>query len=141
MIVLTFSQLPRKSDHLIYSSNVNHEEVQPQEVPGFEDFSSKPPKQLLRRSTRVVGAGSTPPSREESDCKMYVSAFAEFLSDEINIPSTRFRSDYLCKRYATLLWKYGMDKAKAGYVSDNDDPTRRKNDYTSPAEDGLINVE
>ncbi|WMV50535.1 hypothetical protein MTR67_043920 [Solanum verrucosum] len=37
------------------SSNVNHEEVQPEEVPGFEDFSSKPPKQLFRRSTRVVG--------------------------------------------------------------------------------------
>ncbi|KAG5620620.1 hypothetical protein H5410_005838 [Solanum commersonii] len=33
------------------------------EVPGFEDFSSKPPKQLLRRSTRVVGAGSTPPPK------------------------------------------------------------------------------
>ncbi|KAH0717026.1 hypothetical protein KY285_013057 [Solanum tuberosum] len=75
------------------------------------------------------------------DCIMYVAAYAEFLSDEINIPSTRFRSDYLRKRYATLLWKYGMDKAKAGYVSDNDDPTRPTNDYTSPAKDGLINVE
>ncbi|KAG5606796.1 hypothetical protein H5410_028288 [Solanum commersonii] len=51
------------------------------------------------------------------------------------------QSDYLRNRYATLLWKYGMDKAKAGYVSDNDDPTRPKSDYTSPAEDGLINVE
>ncbi|KAG5580770.1 hypothetical protein H5410_051397 [Solanum commersonii] len=37
------------------SSNVNHEEVQPGEVLGFEDFSSKPPEQLFRRSTRVVG--------------------------------------------------------------------------------------
>ncbi|KAH0636629.1 hypothetical protein KY289_036544 [Solanum tuberosum] len=35
------------------TSDVNHEEVQPDEVPGFEDFSSKPPEQLLRRSTRV----------------------------------------------------------------------------------------
>ncbi|KAH0722563.1 hypothetical protein KY290_005214 [Solanum tuberosum] len=75
------------------------------------------------------------------DCGMYVAAFVEFLSDEINIPSTRFRSDYLRKRYATLLWKYGTDKAETGFVSDNDDPTRPKNDYTSPAQDGLINVE
>ncbi|KAH0755029.1 hypothetical protein KY290_025299 [Solanum tuberosum] len=75
------------------------------------------------------------------DCGMYVVAFTEFLSDEINIPSISFQSDYLRNRYATLLWKYGMDKAKAGYVSDNDDPTRPKSDYTSPAEDGLINVE
>ncbi|KAK4731925.1 hypothetical protein R3W88_024913 [Solanum pinnatisectum] len=36
------------------SSIVNNEEVQPEEVPDFEDFSSKPPEQLLRRSTRVV---------------------------------------------------------------------------------------
>ncbi|KAH0738336.1 hypothetical protein KY290_037041 [Solanum tuberosum] len=35
------------------TSDVNHEEVQPDEVPGFEDFSSKLPEQLLRRSTRV----------------------------------------------------------------------------------------
>ncbi|KAH0755031.1 hypothetical protein KY290_025301 [Solanum tuberosum] len=33
------------------SSNVNNEGVQSEEVPGFEDFSSKPPEQLLRRST------------------------------------------------------------------------------------------
>ncbi|KAK4724837.1 hypothetical protein R3W88_027616 [Solanum pinnatisectum] len=33
------------------TSDVNHEEVQPEEVPGFEEFSSKPPEQLLRRFT------------------------------------------------------------------------------------------
>ncbi|KAH0666441.1 hypothetical protein KY285_027647 [Solanum tuberosum] len=75
------------------------------------------------------------------DCGMYVVAFAEYLSDEINIPSINFRSDYLRNRYATLLWKYGMDKFKAGYVSDNDDPTRPKSFYTIPAEGGLINIE
>ncbi|KAK4731394.1 hypothetical protein R3W88_024382 [Solanum pinnatisectum] len=64
------------------------------------------------------------------DYGMYVAAFAEFLSDEINISSISFRSDYLRNKYA-----------KAGYVSDNDDPTRPKSDYTSPAEDELINVE
>ncbi|WMV14806.1 hypothetical protein MTR67_008191 [Solanum verrucosum] len=72
-------------------------------------------------------------SAYESDCGMYVAAFAEYLSDEINIPSISFRSDYLRNRYATFLWKYGMDKFKAGYVSDNDDPTRPKSFYTIPA--------
>jgi len=76
-----------------------------------------------------------------SDCGMYVAVFAEYLSDEISIPSISFRSDYLRNRYATLLWKYGMDKFKAGYVSDNDDPTRPKSFYTIPAECGLINIE
>ncbi|KAH0674087.1 hypothetical protein KY284_020662 [Solanum tuberosum] len=42
---------------------VNNEEVQPEEVPGFEDFSSKPPDQFLRRSTRVPSSGSTPPRK------------------------------------------------------------------------------
>ncbi|KAH0711672.1 hypothetical protein KY290_009120 [Solanum tuberosum] len=61
---------------------------------------------------------------------MFVAAFAEFLSDEINIPYDGFRGEYLRKRYATLLWKYGLDKAKAGYVSDNDDPPRLKSHLT-----------
>ncbi|KAG5619956.1 hypothetical protein H5410_005174, partial [Solanum commersonii] len=65
---------------------------------------------------------------------VYVAAFAEYLSDEINIPSISFQSDYFRNRYATLLWKYGMNKFKAGYVSDNDDPTRPKSFYTIPAE-------
>ncbi|XP_049405035.1 uncharacterized protein LOC125868424 [Solanum stenotomum] len=37
--------------------------------------------------------------------------------------------------YATLLWKYGMDKFKVRYVNDNDDPTRPKSGYTTPAEE------
>ncbi|KAH0685287.1 hypothetical protein KY290_016560 [Solanum tuberosum] len=42
---------------------VNNEELQPEEIPGFEDFSSKPLDQLLRRSTRVPSSGSTPPRK------------------------------------------------------------------------------
>uniref|UniRef100_A0A3Q7JUA6 Uncharacterized protein n=1 Tax=Solanum lycopersicum TaxID=4081 RepID=A0A3Q7JUA6_SOLLC len=45
------------------TSNVNIDVGKPQEVPGFEDFSSEPPDQLLRRSTRVSGTGSTPPPK------------------------------------------------------------------------------
>ncbi|KAG5579830.1 hypothetical protein H5410_050457 [Solanum commersonii] len=49
--------------------------------------------------------------------------------------------DYLRSRYATLLWKYGTDKAKAGYVSKNDDPTRLKGVFIPLTDDELINVE
>ncbi|KAG5581858.1 hypothetical protein H5410_052485 [Solanum commersonii] len=38
-----------------------------------------------------------------SDCGIYVDAFAEYLRDEISIPSISFWSDYLRNRYATLL--------------------------------------
>uniref|UniRef100_A0A0V0GMN5 Putative ovule protein n=1 Tax=Solanum chacoense TaxID=4108 RepID=A0A0V0GMN5_SOLCH len=37
------------------------------------------------------------------DCGIFSIVFVEFLSDEINIPSNDFRSDYLRTRYATLL--------------------------------------
>ncbi|KAG5614409.1 hypothetical protein H5410_014233 [Solanum commersonii] len=76
----------------------------------------------------------------ESDCGKYVTAFAECLSDEMKVPSIPFRSDYLRSRYATLLWKYGTDKAKAGYVSENDDPTRLKGVFIPLIDDELINV-
>ncbi|KAG5617520.1 hypothetical protein H5410_017344 [Solanum commersonii] len=36
---------------------------------------------------------------------------------------------------------YGLNKAETGYVSENDDPTRSKSDYTPPTEDDLVNVE
>ncbi|KAH0685458.1 hypothetical protein KY290_016729 [Solanum tuberosum] len=45
------------------TSVVNHKEVQPDKVPGFEEFSSKPLEQLLRRSTRVSTTESTPPPK------------------------------------------------------------------------------
>uniref|UniRef100_A0A3Q7EXV3 Uncharacterized protein n=1 Tax=Solanum lycopersicum TaxID=4081 RepID=A0A3Q7EXV3_SOLLC len=51
----TALQLPQPS-HVTHdepsTSNVNIDVGKPQEVPGFEDFSSEPPDQLLRRSTR-----------------------------------------------------------------------------------------
>ncbi|KAH0684027.1 hypothetical protein KY289_021779 [Solanum tuberosum] len=74
------------------------------------------------------------------DCGMFVVAFAEFLSDEINMSYDSFGSDYLRKRYATLLWKYGLNKAKAGYVSDNDDPPRLKSVLNPATENELVNV-
>ncbi|KAH0691936.1 hypothetical protein KY289_019294 [Solanum tuberosum] len=45
------------------TSDVNHEEVQPDEVPGFEEFSSKPLEKLLWRSTQVSTTRSTPPPK------------------------------------------------------------------------------
>ncbi|KAG5587277.1 hypothetical protein H5410_047711 [Solanum commersonii] len=76
----------------------------------------------------------------QRDCGMFIVAFAEFLSDEINVSYDSFRSDYLRKRYATVLWKYGLDKSNAGYVSDNNDPPRLKSVLNPVAENELVNV-
>ncbi|KAG5570104.1 hypothetical protein H5410_059870 [Solanum commersonii] len=75
------------------------------------------------------------------DCGTYVAAFAEFLSDEIKVPSIPFQSEYLRSRYATLLWKYGTDKANSRYVSENDDPIRLKAASILLADDVLFNVD
>ncbi|KAK4738268.1 hypothetical protein R3W88_001965 [Solanum pinnatisectum] len=75
------------------------------------------------------------------DCGMFVAAFAEYLSDGILVPKIGFRSKYLRTRYGALLWNYGTEKAKAGYVSENDDPTRPRSHSKEPAQEDLVNVD
>ncbi|KAG5596337.1 hypothetical protein H5410_037569 [Solanum commersonii] len=75
------------------------------------------------------------------DCETYVAVFAEFLSDEIKVPSIPFQSEYLRSRYTTLLWKYGTDKANVGYVSENNDLIRVKVASILLVDDELFNVE
>ena len=72
---------------------------------------------------------------------MFVASYAEFLSDEIKISFVGLQSDFLRNRYRTLLWKYGIDKVKAGYVSDIDDPIRPRSGYTTQEEGGSVNLE
>ncbi|WMV14564.1 hypothetical protein MTR67_007949 [Solanum verrucosum] len=75
------------------------------------------------------------------DCGMFVAAFAEVLSDGLPVPKIGFHSEYLCKLYGALLWKYGTKKAKARYVSENDDPTRPKSHSTVLVQEDLVNVD
>ncbi|KAG5592263.1 hypothetical protein H5410_042777 [Solanum commersonii] len=75
------------------------------------------------------------------DCRTYIAVFAEFLSDKIKVPAIPFRSEYLRSRYATLLWKYGTNKANAEYISENDDPIRLKVASILLADNELINVQ
>ncbi|KAK4737380.1 hypothetical protein R3W88_001077 [Solanum pinnatisectum] len=58
------------------------------------------------------------------DCGVFVAAYAEFLSSGLQIPSDGIISQSLCLRYASLLWNYGILKARSGYVNNNEDPQR-----------------
>ncbi|XP_015075311.1 uncharacterized protein LOC107019286 [Solanum pennellii] len=60
------------------------------------------------------------------DCGIFVAAYAEFLSDELEVPSCGISVDTLRLRYASLLWNYGIVKAQNGYVSNNEDPEMRR---------------
>ncbi|KAG5611445.1 hypothetical protein H5410_022726 [Solanum commersonii] len=63
------------------------------------------------------------------DCGLYVDTFAEFLSDQLTIPSDTdgYLSSYLHDRYAALLWRYGSDKVKG--------------QFTTPTEEDFINID
>ncbi|KAG5613885.1 hypothetical protein H5410_013709 [Solanum commersonii] len=76
------------------------------------------------------------------DFGLYVATFAEFLSDQLVIPhdSDAYLSSYLRNRYASLLWRYGSDKAKGGYISENDDPPKPKGQFTKPTEEDFVNI-
>ncbi|KAH0679556.1 hypothetical protein KY284_020641 [Solanum tuberosum] len=77
------------------------------------------------------------------DCGLYVATFAEFLSDQLVIPSDTdgYLSSYLRNRYAALLWRYDSDKVKGGYISENDDPPKPKGQFTTPTEEDFVNID
>ncbi|WMV09338.1 hypothetical protein MTR67_002723, partial [Solanum verrucosum] len=77
------------------------------------------------------------------DCGLYVATFAEFLSDQLVIPpdTDGHLANYLRNRYATLLWRYGIDKFKGGYISENDDPPKPKGQFTTPTEQYFVNID
>ncbi|KAG5596727.1 hypothetical protein H5410_037959 [Solanum commersonii] len=41
----------------------------------------------------------------------------------------------------SLLWNYSSEKAEAGYVSDNDDPSKPRDNFAPPNHDALVNLE
>ncbi|KAG5616120.1 hypothetical protein H5410_015944 [Solanum commersonii] len=58
------------------------------------------------------------------DCGLFVAAYAEFLSDGLQVLSYGIISETLRMRYVSLLWNYGILKARSGSVSSNEDPQR-----------------
>ncbi|PHU14826.1 hypothetical protein BC332_16031 [Capsicum chinense] len=72
------------------------------------------------------------------DCGVFVVGYAKYLSEEINVPSDGFEAEYHRIRYATLLQKYGIQKAKKGYVSENDDPPSPKSRIIQISDDNAI---
>ncbi|XP_069152791.1 uncharacterized protein [Solanum lycopersicum] len=106
-----------------YKDNITGSLLEPQ-VPFMIEFAQDIPKQDC----------------DSLDCGLYVTAFTEYMSDQINISYADFSPDYLCQRYGALLWSYGSEKAKCGYVSDNDDPPKSRGIVTPPPEEDLVHI-
>ncbi|PHT43726.1 hypothetical protein CQW23_17751 [Capsicum baccatum] len=56
------------------------------------------------------------------DYSPFVAAYAEYLSDELQVQNDGLDSELLRKRYAALLWKYGEAKAQKSYATGVKDP-------------------
>ncbi|PHU24260.1 hypothetical protein BC332_09367 [Capsicum chinense] len=76
------------------------------------------------------------------NCGAFVAGYAEYLSEGMNVPSDDFEAEYHRMRYATLLRKYGIQKAQKDYVSENDDPPRpRSRNIRIPGENEIGSTE
>ncbi|KAF3669284.1 putative cellulose synthase A catalytic subunit 2 [UDP-forming] [Capsicum annuum] len=64
------------------------------------------------------------------DCGVFVAVYAEYLSKELGIPYSGIDAQYHRLRYATLLCKYGSEKAENSYFSENEDPPRPRSKFT-----------
>ncbi|PHU05162.1 hypothetical protein BC332_25984 [Capsicum chinense] len=56
------------------------------------------------------------------DCGPFVATYAEYLSNELQVPNDGLDVGLLRKRYASLLWKYGEAKAQKPYATGIKDP-------------------
>ncbi|PHT84595.1 hypothetical protein T459_13038 [Capsicum annuum] len=60
------------------------------------------------------------------DCGVFVCAYAEILSEGLQVHSYGFDAASQRARYASLLWHYEVEKKNEGYTSDNGDPPRQR---------------
>ncbi|PHT32050.1 hypothetical protein CQW23_28387 [Capsicum baccatum] len=72
------------------------------------------------------------------DCGLFVCAYAEILSEGLQVHSCGFDATSQRARYASLLWHYGQEKANEGYTSDNGDPPGPKKSVIKEIEASAI---
>ncbi|PHU27041.1 hypothetical protein BC332_05373 [Capsicum chinense] len=76
--------------------------------------------------------GNAQQSNGSLNCGLFLAAYAEYLSDELQVSNDGLDVILLLKIYATLLWKYGEVKARKSYASDIKDPQRPNSNFITP---------
>ncbi|PHU01127.1 hypothetical protein BC332_30914 [Capsicum chinense] len=79
--------------------------------------------------------------RTDWDCGPFIAAYAEYLSDGLQVPNDEIDAVLLRKIYTTLLWKYGEAKAQKPYARDIKDPRRPKPNFVAPNEEQLVHFD
>ncbi|PHU00779.1 hypothetical protein BC332_30566 [Capsicum chinense] len=77
-------------------------------------------------------------SSDSLDCGVFVTAYTEILSEGQQVHSCDFDAGSQRARYASLLWHYGVTKAKKGYTSENNNPPRPRNSYLQSTDESAI---
>ncbi|PHT34319.1 hypothetical protein CQW23_26119 [Capsicum baccatum] len=77
----------------------------------------------------------------DRDCGPFVTAYAEYLSDGLQVPNDGLDTELLRKKYAALLWKYGEAKAQKPYATDVKDPRRPKLNFIKLDEEQLVHID
>ncbi|KAF3628811.1 hypothetical protein FXO38_28031 [Capsicum annuum] len=77
----------------------------------------------------------------DQDCSLFVAAYAEYLSNGLQVRNNRLNARLLHKIYATLLWKYREAKSQKLYAGDIKDPRRPKTNFIALDEEQLVNIE
>ncbi|PHU09198.1 hypothetical protein BC332_21058 [Capsicum chinense] len=77
----------------------------------------------------------------DRDCDPFVAAYAEYLSNGLQVPNDGLDTGLLRKRYAALLWKYGEAKAQKPYATDVKDPQRPKPNSITLDEEQLVHID
>ncbi|KAF3657862.1 putative protein EIN4-like [Capsicum annuum] len=75
------------------------------------------------------------------DCGPFVAAYAEYLSNGLQVINDGLDARLLRKRYAALLWKYGEVKAQKSYATDVKDPQRPKPNSIALDEEQLVHID
>ncbi|PHT90988.1 hypothetical protein T459_06101 [Capsicum annuum] len=70
----------------------------------------------------------------------FVAAYAEYLSDGLQVPNDGLDAGLLRKRYAALLWKYGEAKAQKPYATNVKYPRRPKPNSIALDEEQLVHT-
>ncbi|KAF3658633.1 hypothetical protein FXO38_13093 [Capsicum annuum] len=72
------------------------------------------------------------------DCGVFVCAYAEILSEGLQVHSCGFDSACQHAHYASLLWHYEVEKENEGYTSDNGDSPRPRKSVIEEIEANAI---
>ncbi|KAF3647520.1 hypothetical protein FXO37_19927 [Capsicum annuum] len=74
------------------------------------------------------------------DYGVFVAVYTDYLSEGLRISCSGIDDQYHCLRYASILSKYGSEKAENGYFSENEDPPRPRSKFALKETDRVLHI-